>query len=401
LEEAQSCLRKHGEHSIQKTALFCIDHALRLVKAFSLTLDEESEAFLAAFRARRDEIAAGCGMAPFADDGLFNSDIVGTAADGSMTAEDILIAEATTTLALADQQYDEGDHDAAAKNFHTATIYFRVLESMVPRLTPRVHAYLIYAAYRTQESSTYYENLVHEHFDGTRCVDVYEIVESKRLGKGSYGSVYLCRHRKTGDEFACKVIGMNRINSHYLRKLHLEISIMKTVDHPNIIKVSDVPSRSVLVNVVFSGGSDIYITLRSSPHHSPCPTALLAPPTIRAKIRDVFFGSRTVYLVMELCKGGELFDEITRKASRGMSDVDAGRMMADMISAVRYMHHRGIAHRDLKLENFLFEVSALPTSAPSIIGPRQIIMLMHCVSRAPVFVFSSPQIERIPSRAAR
>lgn len=220
LEEAQTILRRHGEHSIQRTALFCIDHALRLVKAFTLTLDEESEAVLTAFRTRRDEIAAGCGMTPYADDGLYNTDIVGTAADGSMTAEDILIAEATTTLALADQQYDEGDHDAAAKNFHTATIYFRVLESMVPRLTPRVHAYLIYAAYRTQvrlwvcercvgqlaaptaslspfppvpfspspflpsqESSTVIENLVHEHFDGTRCVDLYEIVENKRLGK--------------------------------------------------------------------------------------------------------------------------------------------------------------------------------------------------------------------------
>ena len=39
-----------------------------------------------------------------------------------------------------------------------------------------------------------------------RCMDFYEIIENKRLGKGSYGTVYLCRHRKTGDEFACKVI---------------------------------------------------------------------------------------------------------------------------------------------------------------------------------------------------
>ena len=38
-----------------------------------------------------------------------------------------------------------------------------------------------------------------------RCMDFYEIIENKRLGKGSYGTVYLCRHRKTGDEFACKV----------------------------------------------------------------------------------------------------------------------------------------------------------------------------------------------------
>ena len=39
------------------------------------------------------------------------------------------------------------------------------------------------------------------------------------------------------------------------------------------------------------------------------------------KLREVFFGSRTVYLVMEMCQGGELFDEITHNAQRGLSEV--------------------------------------------------------------------------------
>jgi serine/threonine protein kinase len=39
------------------------------------------------------------------------------------------------------------------------------------------------------------------------------------------------------------------------------------------------------------------------------------------KLREVFFGSRTVYLVMELCQGGELFDEITHNAQRGLGEV--------------------------------------------------------------------------------
>ena len=60
-------------------------------------------------------------------------------------------------------------HQAAARNYHTATVYFRVLESMVPRLTSRVHASLNYAACRTQQSSHLLENLVHEHFEGLRC----------------------------------------------------------------------------------------------------------------------------------------------------------------------------------------------------------------------------------------
>jgi hypothetical protein len=57
-----------------------------------------------------------------------------------VSAEDILIAEGTATLELADKQSEEGMHREAARNYHTATVYFRVLESMVPRLTSRVHA---------------------------------------------------------------------------------------------------------------------------------------------------------------------------------------------------------------------------------------------------------------------
>ena len=85
-----------------------------------------------------------------------------------VSAEDILIAEGTATLQLADKQAEEGMHKEAARNYHTATVYFRVLESMVPRLTSRVHDYLNYAASRTQQSSHLLQNLVHEHFEGLR-----------------------------------------------------------------------------------------------------------------------------------------------------------------------------------------------------------------------------------------
>jgi calcium-dependent protein kinase len=86
---------------------------------------------------------------------------------------------------------------------------------------------------------------------------------SNKLGKGSYGSVYLATHRLTGDERAVKVMNVDRVTSYYLRKLHTEISILKCVDHPNIIK-----------------------------------------------LQDVFFGKRSVYLVTDLCRGEESFDPL-------------------------------------------------------------------------------------------
>ena len=68
-----------------------------------------------------------------------------------------------------------------------------------------------------------------------------------------------------------------------------------------------------------------FFTLLFSLYHSPLsfpplPLQEVDHPNI-IKLREVFFGSRTVYLVMELCQGGELFDEITHNAQRGLGEV--------------------------------------------------------------------------------
>jgi hypothetical protein len=211
LEEAQCILRGIGDDAAPQKLLvisiFCIDQALRMVAKFTLATDGESEAIVEAFRKRRDELAVTCGRPLFSmedatppnlskrdscstREGVTDADTNAdsNSASTDFSAEDILIAEATSTLAVADREHDEGEHVAAARNYHTATIYFRVLQSMVPRLTPRVQNYLKYAAARTQETSPLYHNLVHEHFDGMHCVDVYEIVENKRLGKVRIGT---------------------------------------------------------------------------------------------------------------------------------------------------------------------------------------------------------------------
>ena len=80
-------------------------------------------------------------------------------------------------------------------------------------------------------------NFIREHFEGESCSAVYEVHGANKLGEGSYGSVYLATHKQTGDERAVKVMNVDRVTSYYLRKLHTEISILKCVDHPNIVKV--------------------------------------------------------------------------------------------------------------------------------------------------------------------
>jgi serine/threonine protein kinase len=69
-----------------------------------------------------------------------------------------------------------------------------------------------------------------------------------------------------------------------------------------------------------------------------------------------FFFSRVCseeefFLVMELVDGKELFDKIVERGQ--YSEKDAANIVRQIISAVEYLHERGIAHRDLKPENLL------------------------------------------------
>lgn len=141
-----------------------------------------------------------------------------------------------------------------------------------------------------------------ENNNGTKVTESYNIDKAK-LGQGSYGSVSKCVNKVTGQERALKTIPKSAMKN--LDRLKAEIAIMKLMDHPNIIK-----------------------------------------------LYESFEDHRNLYLVMELCKGGELFDRIID--SGHFTEVQAAIVMQNIFRAVHYMHANFICHRDLKPENFLF-----------------------------------------------
>lgn len=59
------------------------------------------------------------------------------------------------------------------------------------------------------------------------------------------------------------------------------------------------------------------------------------------------------YVVMELVKGGELFDQIIDRG--GFSSKDAALIICQILRALQYMHTKQTAHRDIKPENILFK----------------------------------------------
>jgi calcium-dependent protein kinase len=60
---------------------------------------------------------------------------------------------------------------------------------------------------------------------------------------------------------------------------------------------------------------------------------------------------RNIYLVMELCSGGELFDRIIDAGS--FSEKIGAHLIHQILTGLYYMHAQSVAHRDLKPENFL------------------------------------------------
>nr|XP_024927844.2 CDPK-related kinase 4-like isoform X1 [Ziziphus jujuba var. spinosa] len=71
------------------------------------------------------------------------------------------------------------------------------------------------------------------------------------------------------------------------------------------------------------------------------------------KFHDAFEDVNNVYIVMELCEGGELLDRILSRGGR-YTEEDAKTIVVQILSVVSFCHLQGVVHRDLKPENFLF-----------------------------------------------
>ena len=75
----------------------------------------------------------------------------------------------------------------------------------------------------------------------------------------------------------------------------------------------------------------------------------------------IYVDSTTVYLIMELASGGELFSKV---ADEGRLPADLARKyFAQILAGAAHCHSHGVVHRDLKLEN----VSVYPSLPPNIV----------------------------------
>ena len=124
------------------------------------------------------------------------------------------------------------------------------------------------------------------------------------MGKGTYGIVYKGIHINTGEVRAIKQISRSKITK--IERFLNEVHALKTLDHPNIIKLF-----------------------------------------------EIYEDKDNVYLVQELCTGGELFDRIVE--NQYLNEKQAAVLFQQIIQSILYCNKNRISHRDLKPENFMFK----------------------------------------------
>ncbi|BFG22344.1 hypothetical protein CerSpe_086190 [Prunus speciosa] len=127
----------------------------------------------------------------------------------------------------------------------------------------------------------------------------------KIYGVGSYSKVVRAKKKDTGTVYALKIMDKKFITKeNKTAYVKLERIVLDQLDHPGIVR--------------------LFFT---------------------------FQDSFSLYMALESCEGGELFDQITRKGR--LSEDEARFYAAEVVDALEYIHSMGLIHRDIKPENLL------------------------------------------------
>ncbi|KAF5891840.1 maternal embryonic leucine zipper kinase, partial [Clarias magur] len=139
--------------------------------------------------------------------------------------------------------------------------------------------------------------------DAAELLKYYEVYET--IGSGGFAKVKLGRHILTGEKVAIKIME-KKVLGDDLPRVKTEIEAMKNLSHQHVCRlyhVIETPSK--------------------------------------------------IYMVLEYCPGGELFDYIVAKDR--LSEEETRVFFRQIVSALAYVHSQGYAHRDLKPENLLID----------------------------------------------
>jgi len=142
-----------------------------------------------------------------------------------------------------------------------------------------------------------------------RKVGKYQL--GKTLGQGTFGKVKLAVDTETGRQVAIKMMDKAKIRANHMgEQIKKEISIMKLVRCEHVVQLI-----------------------------------------------EVLASASTIFVVMELVAGGELFDKIIAQGC--FTEEEARNYFGQLIAGIAECHERGVCHRDLKPENLLLDANGV------------------------------------------
>lgn len=148
--------------------------------------------------------------------------------------------------------------------------------------------------------------LIAGRYTTTRILENDYMFDGKVVGSGMSGPVRLATGKADGRKYAIKSFKKGGLSTRKRHELKSEAEVYLTLDHPHV-----------------------------------------------AKLEMIYEADEELHFVMEYMSGGELYKRLSAK--KRYSEEAAASCIRQVLLAVAYLHARQVVHRDLKLENFLYE----------------------------------------------
>lgn len=171
------------------------------------------------------------------------------------------------------------------------------------------------------------------------CIDDFDV--GQELGKGGFAVVYRARVRSTGLEVALKVVDKHRACEHLSKNSNNNANAGGGVAGGGL------------------GGGSLELACARVANEVRLHWGLKHPAVV--ELLEFFEDERFVYLVLELCGGGDLYRRLRESSSgaggssrgRPLDEREAAGYMGQLLAGLQYLHESGVMHRDLKLPNLL------------------------------------------------
>ncbi|KAL5977154.1 CBL-interacting serine/threonine-protein kinase 23 [Asimina triloba] len=198
---------------------------------------------------------------------------------------------------------------------------------------------------------------------GRTRVGRYELGQT--LGEGTFAKVKFARNVETGENVAIKILDKEKVLKHKMigqecdryvgPHLHVRIEdylVSDGVDHLTVCYYGYTTPAASLFDVSMKILTDKVNTKAIKIKREISTMKLIRHPNV-VRMYEVMASKTKIYIVLEYVTGGELFDKITNHGR--LKEDEARKYFQQLINAVDYCHSRGVFHRDLKPENLLLD----------------------------------------------